>query len=265
MKKFNFKDSKIKNLNAKAVNLILEPFPICSVDNFLDSDHYKELYESFPSKDFFTNPNPDKGNKIALDARSQKVLEYIDSHKVWKEFTQSINSSESSDFFKKLLNSHIPKRNNFKDRKWITDTNFYKDAHDLERTEDANYIRYSFEFSYMKNGSYIPPHTDSENKVISMIFYFADPDFNWSNYDCGTSFFKTNNVKNSEFKSWESVHLEDKRLEKFYNTYSEFHYSEFKANKFLLFIKSDSSWHEVRTLELPDEITRKAFIVNIFC
>jgi hypothetical protein len=265
MLNFKFKSSKLCELSSGKHNLINEPFLVCSIDDFLDEKLYEELFNCFPPKDFFVNPNPDKGNKIALDGRSDRVQQYIETNSIWKKFTESINSNESSKFFKSLFDSHIPKRDLFQNRSWITDLNFYKTKSEIDRDLDANYIRYSFEFSYMENGAYIPPHTDSKNKVISMIFYFADPEIDWFNYSCGTSFFKLNKGARSEFKSWESVHLEGQMLEDFYEQSSVFHRSEFKPNKFLLFIKSDISWHEVKPIQLPKNISRKAFIVNIFC
>lgn len=266
MSNFKFKSSKLSELSLGKHNLIKEPFLVCSIDDFLDSKLYKELFNTFPDKDFFVNPNPDKGGKVSLDGRSDRVQQHIESNSVWKEFTESINSNESSEFLKKLLDSHIPKRDLFQNRSWITDLNFYKTKSEMAHDDiEANYIRYSFEFSYMENGAYIRPHTDSKNKVISMIFYFADPEIDWSKYSCGTSFFKLNEGARSEFKSWDSVHLESQMLKDFYDQSSVFHRSEFKPNKFLLFIKSDISWHEVKPMQLPENITRKAFIVNIFC
>jgi len=38
-------------------NLIKEPFLVCSIDDFLDNKLYKELFDTFPDRDFFVNPN----------------------------------------------------------------------------------------------------------------------------------------------------------------------------------------------------------------
>jgi hypothetical protein len=263
MHKFKFVNSKVNDFKNKENIIITEPFFICSIDNFLDEKLYKDLYDNFPPTDFFVSHNPDKGNKVALDVRSKLVTDYIENNAAWKSFTNSINSQESSNFFKKVFESYIPLRKNFKDKPWVTDVDFYNKVQERSLNNDVNHVRYSFEFGYMGNGSYIPPHTDSENKVISMIFYFADPDIDWSKYNCGTTFFKTDNIEH-EYNSWESIHLEGNKLKEFYKSYKELHYSEFKANKFLMFFKNDKSWHEVKKIKLPLQLKRKAFIVNVF-
>jgi len=264
---FSFPESKIKDLKSDDINLITDPFLLCSVDNFLCNELYNELYHTFPQSDFLLqNVDPinyNEGNKVKLDGRSEILLEFFEKNPAWRRFSDSINSQLTSDYFRDLFDSYIPKRKNFKDRKWIIDKDYYKNNKGIEETENANYVRFSFEFSYMENGSFIAPHTDSEKKVISMLFYFADPNIDWEHYDCGTYFYKTDKI-DTEFNLWESIHLKDDSLKKFRQESYAFHYSEFKANKFVLFIKTDNSWHEVKKMTLPSGIKRKTFIVNLF-
>ena len=102
MHKFKFVNSKVNDFKNKENIIITEPFFICSIDNFLDEKLYKDLYDNFPPTDFFVSHNPDKGNKVALDVRSKLVTDYIENNAAWKSFTNSINSQESSNFFKKV-------------------------------------------------------------------------------------------------------------------------------------------------------------------
>jgi len=54
-------------------------------------------------------------------------------------------------------------------------------------------------------------------------------------------------------------------LTQFRDSYKDLHYSEFEPNKFLLFLKSDESWHGVKKISGLGGFTRKAFIINVFC
>ena len=96
-----------------------------------------------------------------------------------------------------------------------------------------------------------------------MIIYFSDPDFDWSNKNCGTYFYQPINPE-CAIKSWESGRREGGDLVQFRDRYKDLHYAEFEPNKLLLFIKSDESWHEVKKI-FGLGPTRKAFIINVFC
>jgi hypothetical protein len=101
-------------------------------------------------------------------------------------------------------------------------------------------------------------------KVVSMILYFPDRGLDWSEHQNGTYFLKPNQ-RGITLSTDESVHLEGDDLKCFRRNYEVFHYAEFVPNKFLLFIKNNVSWHEVKQQIQPEPYTRKAFIINIFC
>jgi len=246
-----------------------EPFFLYEIKDFLDKKCYQELYEAFPGVELFDNHNPDKGYKKALDTRSKIIENFLLSSPVWKRFTDEINTHKTSLLLKEFFHENLPKRKVFKDRDWFTEVTFYSKKKATVKKEtlskNVNLIRYSFEFSHLGNGSYIPPHTDSETKLISMIIYFPDPDVDWSKKHCGTYFYKPKNPK-CAIKSWESVHLKGGSLTQFRDSYKDLYYSEFEPNKLLLFLKSDESWHEVKKISgLGGGPTRKAFIINVFC
>lgn len=53
-------------------------------------------------------------------------------------------------------------------------------------------VEMQFEFSRLERGSYIPPHTDDPKKLISLLLYFPDP--NWQAcYGGGTEFYRAKN------------------------------------------------------------------------
>ena len=54
----------------------------------------------------------------------------------------------------------------------------------------GNYeVRLAFEFSLMKNGDFIPPHNDTENKLVSLMIYFPE-NVQQDEENLGTNFFE---------------------------------------------------------------------------
>ena len=137
------------------------PFTLYEIKNFLNKKCYQELYEAFPRVELFDNPNPDKGYKKALDSRSKIIKNFLLSSPVWKRFTDEINTQKTSFLLKELMNDKLPKRKIFKDRDWFTEVTFYSKKKATVKkgtfSKNVNLVRYSFEFSHLGNGSYIPP------------------------------------------------------------------------------------------------------------
>ena len=256
----------LQSINKKSnkITKFVEPFFVCEIEDFLKPHIYYELARTFPSVGLFGQP--DGGGKEAIDSRSKVTRDFILDTPVWFDFIESINNHKTSLVLKEYLEKYIPERKNFKNREWLTEEDFYFSDKKLKKSQklDVNLVRYSFEFSHLKYGTYIPPHTDSMDKVVSMILYFPDLEIDWSRYECGTCFLKPK--KNGmTYSTHESIHLKGEKLNSFRQNYEIFHYAEFVPNKFLLFLKNDVSWHEVKPQIHPDPLTRKAFIINMFC
>ena len=255
-------------LNSKSnkVTIFVDPFFICEIKDFLTPRLYNDLARTFPSVELFGQY--DKGGKQSLDIRSQVTRDFLLKNPIWKDFTDSINKHKTSLILREYLEEYIPERDNFKRREWFTEVDFYDQNKKLTKSpsnSDMNLVRYSFEFSHLPYGSYIPPHTDSMTKVISMILYFPDHDLMGKDeYQNGTYFLKPNQ-QGITLSTNDSIHLRGDDLKCFRKNYEVLHYAEFIPNKFLLFIKNDVSWHEIKQQIHPKPLTRKAFIINVFC
>jgi hypothetical protein len=259
LESLNFKNKSNK------VTSFIDPFFVCEIKDFLTPRLYNDLAQTFPSVELFDQG--DKGGKKAVDLRSEVSRNFILKTPVWKDFINSINNHKTSIILKKYLEESLPERDDFKNREWLTEVDFYNPNKELNKNLsklDVNLIRYSFEFSHLPRGSYIPPHTDSITKVISMILYFPDHELIGSEYQNGTYFLKPHQ-QGITLSTHNSVHLRGDDLKCFRRNYEVLHYAEFVPNKFVLFIKNDVSWHEVRKQIQPEQYTRKAFIINVYC
>ena len=70
---------------------------------------------------------------------------------------------------------NLENRNNFKKyyfNKKFSNNFFYKVGKRLLKYLKYQNIRLGFEFSIIKKDCYIPPHCDTENKLLSLMIYF---------------------------------------------------------------------------------------------
>ena len=119
--------------------------------------------------------------------------------------------------------------------------------------------RLAFEFSIMKNGSYIPPHNDTSSKLVSLMIYFPDIDQD-GNEHLGTNFFKN---KGKDLNLWKGDMLDKKNSDIFYNNHEKFYTSQFEKNKIVGFLKSKNSWHDVSKLDI-NYSSRKSLNINLY-
>ena len=111
----------------------------------------------------------------------------------------------------------------------------------------------------MKNGDFIPPHNDTESKIISLMIYFPDKSQNIEE-KLGTNFFRCNN---NNLDKWKGDMMNDTESKKFYNNYEVFYESKFERNKIVGFLKSKNSWHDVSKINTSTNL-RKSLNINLF-
>ena len=244
-----------------------DPFFLFEKNNFLDDELYKKLNDTFPSSDelessYYTS----KGKKLRLSSKNPRFLDFIGNSSHWKSFYEEFSSQEMLLQMFNLWNlSDLPiERQKYYQNPWVHAVGrgkYTRKIHKLiTRLIHKNSVRLSFEFSSIPNGGYIPPHTDVGGKLLSLLIYFPDDDFDYKGCS-GTSFFKTRKGHNP-LKSWNSNLLSGTESEKFYNTHSEFFRSEFTPNKLVGFVKTSLSWHTVETLKI-NGATRRCLGINI--
>ena len=121
-------------------------------------------------------------------------------------------------------------------------------------------IRLGFEFSIIKKNCFIPPHCDTENKLLSLMLYFP---LNNSEYEnLGTNFYMEKRSSTMNMDIWESKYLNKESFKEFYENYDVFYKSKFQENKLVGFIKNDKSWHDVT--EFKKDHIRKSLNINLY-
>jgi len=241
-----------------------DPFPLFEMENFFDQEIYESLRKEFPDKSYFTKSYYN-GNKLCLDNKDPVFFKFIEQSKTWKSLYQTFNSEDT---VKKIFNllspdlKKIPQRKKIKNIKFINQWNLdyklkiYKRILNLIGTR---FVKILFEFSRMRNNSFIPPHCETKDKICALLIYF--PAKNVSEFDknrLGTNFYKRSK---DNLDVWDSVILGESETKNFFKNYQRFYFSKFTENKVVGLIKSDNSWHDVPKLENLEE-DRKSF--NIF-
>jgi len=252
-----------KQLNEMDVN-IDQPFNIFEKNNFFDSDFYNKLSQEFPKEEYFYNKH-ELGNKKYLNNKDRNFNIFLKESNSWYKFYSEVNS-------KKFLNEifllcknrlfSINERKNIRsiDFKLNPNLNLLSRAIRKIKSFMGIYeVRLAFEFSLMKNGDFIPPHNDTENKLVSLMIYFPD-EIQTKEKDLGTNFFKC--VK-KDLNIWKGDMMNHEQSKKFYQSHSIFYKSQFNRNKIVGFIKSKDSWHDVSKIKSSSEL-RKSLNINLY-
>tara|TARA_Y100000389_G_scaffold186858_1_gene207695 strand:+ start:257 stop:1057 length:801 start_codon:yes stop_codon:yes gene_type:complete len=250
--------------------LILDPFCIFEKKNFLEQEFYDSLRNNFPQEELFEGYH-ENGKKIFLNNRQDKFFEFLKSNTVWSNFYKSINNKTFTNFMIKLINEELKK---IEDRKNIKNFFFHKKYHNnlnkrflrkIIKLLNFKNIRLGFEFSIIKQECFIPPHCDTENKLLSLMIYFPpqkkEQNLNFIE-NLGTNFFKINENFDKKLDSWKSKYLNAEDANIFYKNYNKFYHSKFEENKLIGFIKNNKSWHDVTMFK--ENFLRRSININIF-
>ena len=228
------------------------PFPVCYIPDFVDADLYSKLVNSFPAVELFEY-KPQLGDKYSLAERNngEKYHAFLAGTPVWGEFYRHLKSDA---FVRKVL--EFLKANNIDlgldNYRFTTKRRSSLMSRIKRRTE----LGARFEFSAMGgNGGSILPHTDSPNKLVTLVMSMIKPgewDQAWGG---GTQMClpkdrtKVYNHMN-RYMTFEEVDVTDSY--------------PFVPNQCILFIKTFNSWHQVTPIHTPPgSPLRKTVTVNI--
>jgi hypothetical protein len=257
----------MEKLNFKTSFFVDSPFPVFEIKNFLSNESYVAILNSFPNERSLLMSHQNRGKKYLNDRFSRQIEEIFKHSEVLREFRDNIVSEK----FVKCLVACFEENNCLvpSSKYWrLCDSRIkfsslrkfsLKVQAAIFRAFGFYPIRVSFEFGVLKKGDSIPPHNDSENKIVSLVYYLADDD-DEANTKYGTIFFKKKNIADQEITS--SSYLAGDILTTFAERYEEFHRVEYRSNVLSGFLRTHNSWHSVQEIESPN-LTRKSIVINI--
>lgn len=246
-------------LSFKHVNFLYEPYPIGVASEVLEPGFYQQLVNSYPPVELFSFM-PLLGNKYSLSElnNAEAYHEYIRSHEPWLQFYNWIKAEDFPSKVLAMLREHRidldiePRANGGStQRRSLLDKLAGKPLPKPVRNLSAR-----FEFSMLPAaGGFIKPHTDSPQKIITLVIGMLRPGEWNSSFGGGTEVLRPRDItKNFNFKN---NYLEFDEVQ----TLSTFEYS---PNNCVIFIKTFNSLHAVRPMTATDRsLMRKTLTINI--
>lgn len=244
--------------------IIYEPFCIFEKKNFLEKSIYQKLKINFPNEEIFPGIH-ENGKKIFMNNKHKEFYKFIDQN-IWGDFYNYFNQKKFLDSLISLIKPELKKienRNNFNN--YCLNNSFSRSFYRKifnKALKMINYksIRLGFEFSIINSNCFIPPHCDTENKLLSLMIYFPLDNFNYENL--GTNFYEKKKNSTINMDIWESKYLDEGSFSEFYKNYDIFYKSKFQENKLVGFIKNNKSWHDVT--EFKKDLKRKSLNINLY-
>lgn len=121
------------------------------------------------------------------------------------------------------------------------------------------------EYSSIKRGCDIPPHTDEKSKRLSFVYYMPTPNVHLTKElknSLGTVIWKAREDAEKKLDRFDCALLGVDEQAELFKNYEISNVSDFEANKIFGFIKSEKSWHGV--IKNENSYDRRAIVINIY-
>lgn len=267
MDKIYFNENYQKN-EFKIDFLNTKNFIIFKIENFLDEQNYNFFNSNFPKIDEVRLKNfslKENNYKYLLSSKDDSYEEMLLNNINLKKIHDTIFSEKFFSFFYNNLKKYF-----FLSR--IYDLKFFLKLfkpkvlnESKKKLNFQTHIKRQIEYSYIFNNGKIVPHTDSRNKLLSLMLFF--PEFDSKNNNklhvkekkTGTIFWdsKDTNIDNLHLvnpKEEEEFILKNKILLNI--PFDKYHLYGFIRNKV--------SWHSVDTLNVQSDYIRKSININFY-
>ena len=241
-----------------------KPFTLFKIDNFFPDDFYNNLEENYPDLENLKidNLSDFKNKKYAFDTSSDVYSSHIKSNIPFLKFEKIIYSKQFFNFFFNNFYFDFFKSRLKKPSHLIKLLKYPKVVKNLDKVglfhfiTPLNNIKIEIQYSYILNKGKIVPHTDSGEKLLSLMLYFPSKSYdNEKQKNLGTSFWTTNFNNFDNFHQDDNAKIKDKKL--FYKT-------SFERNILFGFIKNQASWHSVEPFNLGEDFVRRSININFY-
>lgn len=241
------------------------PFSVCRFTNPLEPVLYRRLRDTFPEPTRQWIETPGMDAKQYLQANTLEELRDMPLPSVWREFVDLLfqpSFSRSLAAFiqprllryrhRGLLSPALPRR--------FTDT---LDAPDRFEAAVTKWCRPYLQFSHLKENDLNSPHSDSWEKIVTVLMYF--PPEGWREaYGGHTSFFKSRQrLDDLEWFTPTMNRVPPKDIARFRETMTPFFSAGYHHNTWVLFCKSVHSFHAVSPIKCPPEMTRRTLVFGL--
>jgi hypothetical protein len=242
-----------------------DPFIIFEQKGVLDALSYSDLADEMYSLDDFTHQYSKGGNKRRKTITPQNIAELQSG-----PLKNICHAFFSDVFFKWFTDTHLHffEPPTVRPKKLHLSPLLIRVFQRLRILVPQCYKFYQVEVEYssISQNCFIPPHTDSKNKRLSLILYLNDPQKKQLDErlqkDLGTTFWSKKASASRELRAFDSSFIQNADRIEFEENYEPCHVSRYEPNKIVGFIKSDVSWHSVEPIK--SNYDRRALVINVY-
>lgn len=235
-----------------------EPYPIGLAKEVFAPDLYAEMLAAFPHVDLMKRLHGNT-DKLSLSEKNHplRYRQFVQSNPLWRDFHAYIKRRGFvGDILQMLRSKHI----DLKLGGAVTTVGgaWARIAYSLLSLKlpyDLTRLSARFEFSIVHGeGGCLKPHTDTPNKLITLVISMVDA-HEWPlEYGGGTDVNRALDVKNAYNHANRSLEFSDVEI---------LHTYPFEPNQCVIFVKTFNSLHSVRPIHAPADALRKSLTINI--
>ncbi|HEY4215999.1 MAG TPA: hypothetical protein VGM67_02615 [Gemmatimonadaceae bacterium] len=229
------------------------PFTYFMIDDYLPAPVFRQLMDEFPGADYMSGETHGNKRYFSPDASPDTYARFRNAHPLWAQLADFFDSEE----FMKDING-VFRRDLLRSRgaSGLRPWQRADRSQGIRRLPVFQPVKLSVEFSSLGAGCFVPPHTDRGGKLISLMLYFAPPDWK-AEYGGGTDFYVPADRNDEALKdNWANREVR-------FDQMSTFATSAFVPNRLAGFLKSKVSYHGVNALACPPGVFRKSLNINI--
>ncbi len=251
----------------KKIEELNKEVPLFLIDNYFDLKLYQELNSTYPTKYILEKIRSSNSKSASLNFTNKNDENFL------KKFLSHNNS------WKNICDYYLSDKFKFDVREFINKISLPFENRRIKNF-NINNTKTTINFTCSKSGFQLEPHTDAKQKIISLIIYF--PENNWNKeWTAGTQFYKPNNlslakkfVKKMSFGRLErlipfcllplrNTHIIKGHENEFHNAFSKYKYINYSSNKLVGFIKTNYTFHSVPEIKCAEEVLRKTLLINL--
>lgn len=233
--------------------LAIESAPFCrfGLDGALPRALYESLYASFPEEGDGLLANDEGRLGLRSSESAEAFAAFCRARPAWGALVAHLSSDAFVlDVRRRLAGALGRARGLAGRRRWRNDTGRAPSERRLDYLL-LEPVRVTFQLSRMPAGAVVLPHTDAPRKLVSLVLYFADPDWE-PGWGGATEYFAAPRGRTP---------APTERLP--FDALASLGASAFRPNRLVGFVRSPASWHGVRPVTCPPGRARKALLINL--
>lgn len=233
-----------------------KPCVIFSLSDMFTRDVLARCFDEFPlDKRLYQS---DEGKKYRIENYSKEMAKIISSSRLWHQVFQRLKSDDILQLLTELEQAEGRPTGKY----------VFESVNPLKNFVNRyllhkHLVTQTVEFSLLGNGSFLVPHTDSRNKLITMMMYFPEPQ-QVDSPEYGTVFHDFSDDHRSKYENFANQHYTETHFPDFYQDQKEIFRTTFSPDKAFGFLKNAYSWHSVPPITLRDGEHRRSINVNVY-